>query len=80
MVRKPKRMASSISGSEEDEEEDEGEDEEREEERERRERSKDQNSDVRRGRGRVEGPAAWRSRERVFKRSGRRGGCVYGVF
>lgn len=76
MVRKPKRMASNISGSEEDNEEDEG----KEQERERRERSKDQNSDVRRGRGKVDGPAAWRSRERVFKRSGRRGGWVYGVF
>lgn len=42
-------MASSISGSEEDEDE---------EEMERSERSKDQNSDVRRGRGNVEGPAA----------------------
>lgn len=72
MVRNPKRMASSISGSEEDEDE--------EEERERRERSRDQNSDVRRGRDKVEGPAAWRSKERVFKRRGRRGGWVYGVF
>lgn len=72
MVRKPKRMASSISGSEEDED--------GEEERERRERSRDQNSDVRRGRDKVEGPAAWRSKERVFKRRGRRGGWVYGVF
>lgn len=68
-------MASSISGSEEGEEE-----EEEKEERERRERSRDQNSDVRRGRGRVEGPAAWRSKERVFKRRERRGGWVYGVF
>lgn len=66
MVRKPKRMASSISGSDEEEEE-------AEEERERRERSKDQNSDVRRGRDKVEGPAAWRSKERVFRRRGRRG-------
>lgn len=72
MVRNPKRMASSISGSEEDEDED--------EERERSERSRDQNSDVRRGRDKVEGPAAWRSKERVFKRRGRRGGWVYGVF
>lgn len=72
MVRNPKRMASSISGSEEDEDE--------EEERERSERSRDQNSDVRRGRDKVEGPAAWRSKERVFKRRGRRGGWVYGVF
>lgn len=74
MVRKPKRMASSISGSEEDGEE------EVEEERERSERSRDQNSDVRRGRVKVEGPAAWRSKERVFKRRGRRGGWVYGDF
>lgn len=72
MVRNPKRMASSISGSEEDGDED--------EERERSERSRDQNSDVRRGRDKVEGPAAWRSKERVFKRRGRRGGWVYGVF
>lgn len=73
MVRKPKRMASSISGSVQ-EEEGEG------EVRERRERSRDQNSDVRRGRDNVEGPAAWRSKDRVFKRRGRRGGWVYGVF
>lgn len=65
-------MASSISGSEEDEDE--------EEERERSERSRDQNSDVRSGRDNVEGPAAWRSREMVFKRRGRSGGWVYGVF
>lgn len=70
MVRKPKRIASSISGSDEEEEEA----EEEEEERERRERSKDQNSDVRRGRDKVEGPAAWRSKERVLRRRGRRGG------
>lgn len=70
MVRKPKRIASSISGSDEGEEEA----EEEEEERERRERSKDQNSDVRRGRDKVEGPAAWRSKERVLRRRGRRGG------
>lgn len=76
MVRKPKRMASSISGSDDEDDED----EEEEEESERRERSKDQNSDVRRGRGKVEGPAAWRSKERVFRRRGRRGGWVYGVF
>lgn len=69
MVRKPKRIASSISGSDEEEEE-----AEEEEERERRERSKDQNSDVRRGRDKVEGPAAWRSKERVLRRRGRRGG------
>lgn len=75
MVRKPKRMASSISGSDEEEEEAEEEEKEKEEEeRERRERSKDQNSDVRRGRDKVEGPAAWRSKERVFRRRGRRGG------
>lgn len=73
MVRKPKRMASSISGSDEEEEEAEEEEKETEEERERRERSKDQNSDVRRGRDKVEGPAAWRSKERVFRRRGRRG-------
>lgn len=73
MVRKPKRMASSISGSEEDEDEEE-------EERERSERSRDQNSDVRSGRDKVEGPAAWRSKERVFKRRGSSGGWVYGVF
>lgn len=54
MVRKPKRMASNISGSEEHEDED----EEVEVERERSERSRDQNSDVRRGRDKVEGPAA----------------------
>lgn len=70
MVRKPKRIASSISGSDEEEEEA----EEEEKERERRERSKDQNSDVRRGRDKVEGPAAWRSKERVLRRRGRRGG------
>ena len=70
MVSKPKRIASSISGSGEEEE---GAEEE-EEERERRERSKDQNSDVRRGRDKVEGPAAWRSKERVLRRRGRRGG------
>lgn len=70
MVRKPKRIASSISGSDEEEEEA----EEEEEERERSERSKDQNSDVRRGRDKVEGPAAWRSKERVLRRRGRRGG------
>lgn len=71
MVRKPKRMASSISGSEEDEDE---------EERERSERSRDQNSDVSRGRDKVEVPAAWRIKERLFKRRGRSGGWVYGVF
>lgn len=77
MVSKPKRIASSISGSDEDEEEAEGKEEDEdkeEEERERRERSKDQNSDVRRGRDKVEGPAAWRSKERVLRRRGRRGG------
>lgn len=45
----------------------------------RRERRRAQKSAVRAGRGRVEGPAAWRRRERVRRRRGRRGAEVSGV-
>lgn len=42
-------------------------------ERERRPRRRERNSVVMMGRGRVEGPAAWRIKERVFRKRGRRG-------
>lgn len=45
----------------------------------RRERRRAQKSEVRAGRGRVEGPLAWRRRERVRRRRGRRGAVVRGV-
>lgn len=45
----------------------------------RRERIRERNSEVRRERGRVEGPEAWRMRERVRRKRGRRGGSRRGV-
>lgn len=44
----------------------------------RRERSRVRNSVVMRGRGRVEGPEAWKVRARVLRKRGRRGGARRG--
>ncbi len=77
MARKPNKIASSTCGSsavDVDVEEDDVKGGKR------RDKRRDQNSVVRRGRGRVEGPEAWRMRERVLRKRERRRGDVCGVF